>query len=413
MKKIFTLAAATMLAVGVNAQVITLDLTNPANPETIEYNEDGSWVETYNDEIPYIEFTPFMFSHVLGGSWGGYYWDGFTITKSGDTTDWYSETSDWVSHQWYSITGGGVKTENGEIVASDGVAEADPEAPFLVGYYGSDYAGATYEACNVMFNDGNQYMVMGVYVTNHTWPYYSYTNGDDFARAFDQEGDFLKIIAHGIDADGNETATSEFILASYNNGELQAVDQWTWWDLSALGVVDQINFTMDSSDKGDWGINTAKYFCMDKLQVINPDDLRTIEGVVVDPDNNPLAGVNVTATLVADEPAGLFRNSAAGLTAVTGEDGAYSINVPADGTYSMTFEKEGYETKTVGEVDAANVTLELAEVVGVDDVNAAKAVTSVRYMNMAGQQSQQPFEGVNVVVTRYTDGTTSTTKVVR
>jgi hypothetical protein len=30
-----------------------------------------------------------------------------------------------------------------------------------------------------------------------------------------------------------------------------------------------------------------------------------------------------------------------------------------------------------------------------------------------GQQSSKPFEGVNIVVTRYSDGTTSTTKVIQ
>jgi len=45
------------------------------------------------------------------------------------------------------------------------------------------------------------------------------------------------------------------------------------------------------------------------------------------------------------------------------------------------------------------------------DVN--KPVESVTYVNAQGMQSSKPFDGVNLVVTRYTDGTTSTTKVVR
>ena len=42
-----------------------------------------------------------------------------------------------------------------------------------------------------------------------------------------------------------------------------------------------------------------------------------------------------------------------------------------------------------------------------------KSVESVTYVNAQGMQSSKPFDGVNLVVTRYTDGTTSTTKVVR
>lgn len=50
---------------------------------------------------------------------------------------------------------------------------------------------------------------------------------------------------------------------------------------------------------------------------------------------------------------------------------------------------------------------------GVNDVNAAKAVQSVRYYNVAGQQSATPFEGVNIVVTRYTDGSEQSSKLLK
>ena len=40
-------------------------------------------------------------------------------------------------------------------------------------------------------------------------------------------------------------------------------------------------------------------------------------------------------------------------------------------------------------------------------------VESVRYYNVAGIESEKPFAGMNIVVTRYSDGTTTTTKVVK
>jgi hypothetical protein len=43
----------------------------------------------------------------------------------------------------------------------------------------------------------------------------------------------------------------------------------------------------------------------------------------------------------------------------------------------------------------------------------SKPVESVTYVNAQGMQSSKPFDGVNIVITRYTDGTTSTRKVVR
>lgn len=45
--------------------------------------------------------------------------------------------------------------------------------------------------------------------------------------------------------------------------------------------------------------------------------------------------------------------------------------------------------------------------------SADKTVQSVRYYNIMGQESKEPFSGVNIVVTRYTDGSISTAKVLR
>jgi hypothetical protein len=40
-------------------------------------------------------------------------------------------------------------------------------------------------------------------------------------------------------------------------------------------------------------------------------------------------------------------------------------------------------------------------------------VAGVKYVNMAGMTSDKPFDGVNVVVTTFNDGTTSTAKVIK
>ena len=49
----------------------------------------------------------------------------------------------------------------------------------------------------------------------------------------------------------------------------------------------------------------------------------------------------------------------------------------------------------------------------VADVDAARTVKSVTYCDAAGRMSNRPYNGLNIVVTRYTDGSTSTSKVVR
>jgi len=53
------------------------------------------------------------------------------------------------------------------------------------------------------------------------------------------------------------------------------------------------------------------------------------------------------------------------------------------------------------------------EPTAVDETALNKEVVSVKYVNVSGIEREEPWDGVNIVVTTYTDGTTSTTKVVR
>lgn len=60
-----------------------------------------------------------------------------------------------------------------------------------------------------------------------------------------------------------------------------------------------------------------------------------------------------------------------------------------------------------------NIVLNPDLATGVEDVNAEKTVAGVVYYNLLGAASDRPFEGVNVVVTTYTDGTKSSKKIVK
>lgn len=50
---------------------------------------------------------------------------------------------------------------------------------------------------------------------------------------------------------------------------------------------------------------------------------------------------------------------------------------------------------------------------GINVMNYTGEVVSRTYVNAQGMKSDKPFDGINIVITRYSDGTTSTTKVVR
>jgi len=108
--------------------------------------------------------------------------------------------------------------------------------------------------------------------------------------------------------------------------------------------------------------------------------------------------------------------------------GQYSYNFSPESIYFYRTNAEGYDRffewrigmqvyYTVNGVrnESEIVYLEVfpePEPTGVNELNGDKTVASVRYFNMAGQEIAQP-NGVAVQVTTYSDGTTSTAKVMK
>ena len=73
----------------------------------------------------------------------------------------------------------------------------------------------------------------------------------------------------GIDEQGESTGTVEFYLADYRDGKADAVSEWTWVDLTSLGPnVSRLEFQLESTDVGDFGMNTPAYFAIDNLTLV-------------------------------------------------------------------------------------------------------------------------------------------------
>ena len=50
---------------------------------------------------------------------------------------------------------------------------------------------------------------------------------------------------------------------------------------------------------------------------------------------------------------------------------------------------------------------------GIADITFIKEIVGVTYVNAMGMKSATPFDGLNIVVTRYSDGTITSTKIFR
>ncbi len=114
--------------------------------------------------------------------------------------------------------------------------------------------------------------VSGCYVTNNTYVTSILKNGDGFTKKFGgQDGndpDYFKLTATGTDMEGNTAGTLDFYLADFrfeDNSLDYIVEDWKWFDLTDLGSVASVTFSISSSDVGDWGMNTPACFCIDNL----------------------------------------------------------------------------------------------------------------------------------------------------
>lgn len=114
---------------------------------------------------------------------------------------------------------------------------------------------------------GKARKISGCYLTNNAYAYLSMKNGENGTKQFAQ-GDWFKLTITGTDDEGKTTGSVDFYLAdlrSENVAEQYILDSWQWCDLTSLGEVRRLDFTMSSTDNGDWGMNTPAYFCLDNL----------------------------------------------------------------------------------------------------------------------------------------------------
>ena len=194
----------------------------------------------YGDpQYPYyrqdITIDPFVLTHSFA-SWG--MGEGFTYTScTNDTTAGSSNLS--------AITKKGVKTN---------------------AYFTSYTGGLEYGlAAEISFKDGKAYNAKNCYVTNCVSAYLAIKDQNPGPYGYVKEwtaDDKFTLTIKGFNG-REETGTIEVLLAD----GLDIVNTWQQVDLSKLGKVTKIQFSLSTTDEGQWGANTPLYFCLDQLTV--------------------------------------------------------------------------------------------------------------------------------------------------
>ena len=229
------------MSVNVSGEEVAV-VTNVADFEDVALNSQGFWQGVEGEN----EF--FSGGWLFTNYYSEYFWGGFTASNHTDLT----QTG--LDAQYTAAAGNGHESS----------------AQYAVAYT----MGAQTE---VSASDGTTHTVTGCYVTNNLWAYQNMLEGDYTATPFGgttgNDPDWFKLTATGKNTGGQTTGTIDFYLADYrfaNHEEDYILNTWEWFDLSPLGEVASISFSLSSSKNDSYGMITPAYFCMDDFNGNSP-----------------------------------------------------------------------------------------------------------------------------------------------
>ena len=336
--------------------------------ENIYLDPEGHWnAQTADGSDNAASFVSGSYKFPAWNRYGGTYWFGYAL--SNETATSYTDLKD----QYRSAAGGGYNgSEN-----------------YVVHFVSSWDEPQKIEVLNNAQGD----IVSGFYVTNSAYAINSMTNGDGFAKKFEQ-GDWFKLTAT---ADNGNTA--EFYLADFrsaNPDEHYMLTTWEWFDLSSLGQVRSISFSLTSSDVSAYGMNTPSYFCLDNFGGTRNE--RTISTQFMENgrltlDMNTFKTLNEPGATTTYE---LVDNSLQGLDIDVQADGIVTVS----GTMTDDFE---FVIKITQRGKSEYIRIPVSVVTGVY-INEVEGDGVEQRYSLDGRRVNKERKGVNIV--KMKNGTT-------
>ncbi len=240
MKKLFTLLLVTIAINISNAQSIQIDFENLSG--AINQNQNLA-------ADAGIDYTTTIFPSAWDTLFGGYWVNGWAWSSQTD-----SITSGY-TNQYASASGSGDSSET-----------------YLVSYSFSKIITPLHFPKKISIN-------------NNAYAYWSMKNGDSFAKKFGgvtgTDPDYFRVILYGYQSGVKKEDSIVVYLADYRaalSTNDYIVKGWIDVPLDSLYQTDSIEFVLESSDNGSFGMNTPAYFCIDNYQYrINPSDLTEAE----------------------------------------------------------------------------------------------------------------------------------------
>ncbi len=243
-KSALAIGIAALLSANLSAQTATFEDIQLQGSNAVKIPSTGSFNSKFTSGS--CEFNN---SYDIG--FGGYWTAGWAYSKTNDTT-----TGDYSNLYASYANKGAVNSSN-----------------YVVGQNLSNFKV-------------NQNTLQGLYISNTTYAALSMKNGDAFAKKFGgttgNDSDWFKLTVNAFKNGTLKTEKVDFYLADFrftDNTQDYIVKDWTYLNLLPLGSLDSIQFTLTSSDTGQFGMNTPAFFCIDN--VITNADTATFENLTL------------------------------------------------------------------------------------------------------------------------------------
>ena len=224
--------------------------------EELTLTNESWWAGAGGTENGFLSnnaFFPTYYDSAFGGYWG----NGFAYSNMTD-----SVTSGYLNMYSSKAGSGRLESPNYAINYSDG---------YFLPWFGQPY----------------QFELQEAYISNNTYAFNSMRDGDDYAKKFGgvsgNDPDFFSVTFNGFSYGQPVGSSVTFFLADFrleDNTLDYIIRDWTRVDLTALGTVDSVTFHFESSDIGDFGINTPLYFCMDDMK------MNAVPNAILDVESN-------------------------------------------------------------------------------------------------------------------------------
>ena len=297
----------------------------------------------------------FKFSNNYSIDWGS--WSGFSYSNRTET-----EGGDIMKDQWNACTGKGHDDSENYAVFFE-----DSFAPMTVS----------------VLNNPEGEQLNGFYITNAAVTVNAFVNGDGMTEGGFTTGDYFKLT---ITADNSNALV--YYLADYtseNEADHYYVNDWQWVDLSRLGVVKELTFSLASSRSNAWGYTTPLYFCMDDFNSLRPETSYTLNMAsesksVAEAFDLASEGTVVYAFADAldDELQGIVSLTDDVLTVNTKEAIEFDVVVKAT---------------QCGKTQYVKLHVVKSDTTGITDVEATENGGSKTYYNLSGQKVEKPVKG--------------------